>query len=82
MLPFKHGAFAAAVANQVPVLPVVISHYDFLDLSEDKRLEAGLVDIDVLDPISTVGLTMDEVEGLAEETRKMMLRTFMEQGQA
>ena len=27
MLPFKKGAFAAAIGSQMPVLPVVISHY-------------------------------------------------------
>ena len=27
MLPFKKGAFAAAIASQMPVLPVVVSHY-------------------------------------------------------
>ena len=27
MLPFKKGAFAAAIGSKMPVLPVVISHY-------------------------------------------------------
>ena len=30
MLPFKTGAFSAAIQACLPVLPVVFAHYDFL----------------------------------------------------
>ena len=31
MLPFKLGAFTSAIQAQIPILPVVFSHYDFYD---------------------------------------------------
>lgn len=33
LLPFKKGAFHLAVQAQVPIQPVVISHYSGFDLS-------------------------------------------------
>ena len=31
LLPFKKGAFHVAIAAKAPIIPVVVSQYDFLD---------------------------------------------------
>jgi lysophosphatidate acyltransferase len=75
MLPFKRGAFVAAVAAGLPILPVVFSHYDFLDISgKAPKLERGNVRISVLEPIPTKDLTEADAERLAAETREKMIQ--------
>jgi lysophosphatidate acyltransferase len=75
LLPFKLGAFGAAIEAQVPIQPIVFSHYDFFD-TKAKLLNPGGVQIHVLDPIPTDGLGPDNVEELAKETRLKMLQVF------
>lgn len=61
---FKKGAFHFALTNQLPILPVVISSYSsFLD-DKRRRFDQGNVIITTLPPISTEGLTMDDIEGM------------------
>lgn len=48
LLPFKRGAFIAAIRAQRPVLPVVISSYQKLDF---KKWDAGVIKVKVLSPI-------------------------------
>lgn len=75
---FKKGAFHVAIHGQVPILPVVFSSYrTFLD---DKRkiLNQGEIIIEALPLISTAGLTHDDVNGLIEQTRKLMVDRFTE----
>ncbi|CAG9773129.1 unnamed protein product [Ceutorhynchus assimilis] len=69
--PFKKGAFHAAITAQLPVMPVVFSTYYFLD-SPNKRFDQGTVIIEVLEPISTKGLSPDDVDDLAEKVRHKM----------
>ena len=40
LLPFKKGAFHVAIASQTAILPVVVSHYHFLD-SERHVFDKG-----------------------------------------
>nr|ACO15519.1 Probable 1-acyl-sn-glycerol-3-phosphate acyltransferase [Caligus clemensi] len=47
-LPFKKGAFHAAFDAGYPILPVVISHYDFLD--EPYSFRTGKIVFKVLGP--------------------------------
>lgn len=42
MLPFKKGAFHVALNSGLPILPVVISEYDFLD-HKKKLFENGKI---------------------------------------
>lgn len=75
MLAFKKGAFTAAIAAQVPVLPIVFSHYNFLD-TQAKVLRPGIVKVRVLAPIKTEGLGPDRAQELADLTRNVMLTAF------
>lgn len=70
VLPFKKGAFFTAINAGVPISPICISSYDSgLDFSKWK---SGKVIIEVLDPISTEGLTKRDVGLLCENTHKLM----------
>ena len=73
MLPFKAGAFNAAVKAGVPILPVVISHYEFYD-KKRKVLESGDIHVRVLDPIETEGIS--DVERLMKDTRNVMIESL------
>ncbi len=46
MMPFKKGAFHVAVDSGLPILPVVMSEYDFLD-HKKKRFGKGVINIQV-----------------------------------
>ncbi|XP_043475201.1 1-acyl-sn-glycerol-3-phosphate acyltransferase alpha [Leptopilina heterotoma] len=73
--PFKKGAFYVAINSQLPVLPVVFSSYYFL-CKEEKRFDSGRIIITTLPPISTEGLSKDDVESLMEKTKEMMNETL------
>ncbi|MFG1501442.1 1-acylglycerol-3-phosphate O-acyltransferase [Halobacteriovorax sp. XZX-3] len=71
LLPFKKGPFVVAIQGQLPIYPVVFSEYDkSFDL---RKLKPGKVIIEALEPISTQGLTMDDIGELMDKTREMML---------
>ncbi|XP_017887337.1 1-acyl-sn-glycerol-3-phosphate acyltransferase alpha isoform X2 [Ceratina calcarata] len=73
--PFKKGAFHVAVNSQLPILPVVFSSYYFLS-SKEKRFDSGRVIITILPPISTEGLSTNDIEHLMQQTRNVMSDAF------
>ncbi|XP_017781817.1 PREDICTED: 1-acyl-sn-glycerol-3-phosphate acyltransferase alpha [Nicrophorus vespilloides] len=74
---FKKGAFHLAIAAQLPILPVVYSRYYFLD-EKNKRFDTGKVIITTLAPISTEGMTTEDLEKLMDMTHKAMSETYLE----
>lgn len=67
-----------AIQSQLPILPVVYSSYStFLD-DKNKILTNGQVIISVLPEISTVGMTIDNLEELMEYTKDVMTQTYNE----
>lgn len=77
MLPFKKGAFAAAIEGQIPILPIVISHYDFLDTKKMIMDLPAKVDIHVLPLIQTEGYEGDQgVMDLTNKTAAVMQSVF------
>ncbi|KAE9550680.1 hypothetical protein FO519_006102 [Halicephalobus sp. NKZ332] len=77
MLPFKKGAFNIAVEAQIPIYPVVVSHYGSFYSSKEKVFKnRGQVIIQVLDPIPTKGLTREDVPTLLDRVRLEMLKEF------
>lgn len=77
LLPFKKGAFHLSVQANVPIVPVVCENYHRL-FDGKTRLERGTLKVKVLPPISTEGLTTDDVPELAERVRKIMLEALKE----
>ena len=69
---FYAGAFRLAIEAQVPVVPVVSRGLRNLCPAKDWRFRPGKVDVIFGEPISTVGMTEDDLERLAEITRQAM----------
>ncbi|KAL4706826.1 hypothetical protein ACJJTC_010060 [Scirpophaga incertulas] len=75
MLPFKKGAFAMAVAAQVPVIPVVFSPYYFINRKK-YIFDKGQVVMQCLEPVSTKGLTSEDVPNLINKVREKMIIAY------
>ncbi len=70
ILPFKTGAFVVAINTGVPVVPVAISGASaVLPPKGGLRVRPGLVRIDLLTPVATAGLGLDDRAGLARAAR-------------
>lgn len=77
LLPFKKGAFHLAVQAAVPIVPVVCENYHRL-FDGKSRFNRGVLKIKILPPVSTQGLTTDDVGKLADDVRESMLSTLRE----
>uniref|UniRef100_A0A8R1HRF3 1-acyl-sn-glycerol-3-phosphate acyltransferase n=1 Tax=Caenorhabditis japonica TaxID=281687 RepID=A0A8R1HRF3_CAEJA len=76
-IPFKKGAFNIAVRAQVPIIPVVFSDYrPFYSFVKKYFRNDGEVVIRALEPISTEGLTLDDVPALADKCRDVMFEAY------
>ncbi len=76
LLPFKKGAFQMAINAGVPILPVCVSTY-----SNHMRLNnwhSAEVLMRSLEPISTTGLTQNDLPALIEQCRNKMLACIEE----
>ena len=78
MLPFKKGAFHLAIEAQVPIVPIVCGSLNSLIDPKKKIFRGGELRIRVLPPVSTAGLTRDDLDSLIETVRSQMLKTFEE----
>ena len=70
LLPFKKGAFQMAITAGVPILPLCTSSYK--KTMRLNRWRAGAVKIRSLAPISTVGLTQDDLPALMAQCHLQM----------
>ncbi|VDN07135.1 unnamed protein product [Thelazia callipaeda] len=77
MLEFKKGAFNLAVFAQIPIIPIVISSYKHF-YNKDMRYFAnsGYAIVEVMEPIETVGKTIEDVPQLADLVRSKMIEQF------
>ncbi|ANI30119.1 acyl-phosphate glycerol 3-phosphate acyltransferase [Yersinia entomophaga] len=70
LLPFKTGAFHAAIAAGVPIVPICVSNTNGnINLN---RWNNGLVIVEMLPPIDTSGYSKERVRELAEHCRNLM----------
>lgn len=70
LLPFKKGAFRMAIEAGVPIVPICVSRYaDQLDFN--KRV-SGTVEIEILEPVSTAGMTFKDTDRLMDECWRKM----------
>jgi 1-acyl-sn-glycerol-3-phosphate acyltransferase len=70
LLPFKTGAFHAALAAGVPIIPVCVSNTS--NKINLNRLNNGLVIVEMLPPIDTSHWGKDQVRDLATHCREVM----------
>ncbi|EGF79757.1 hypothetical protein BATDEDRAFT_89161 [Batrachochytrium dendrobatidis JAM81] len=76
LLPFKKGAFHLATQGNIPLIPIVCSTYYPCYSESEMVFEPATIQIRVLPPIETAGLTTADVDQLMETTRKAMLSTL------
>ncbi|KAI0512597.1 hypothetical protein F5B22DRAFT_298019 [Xylaria bambusicola] len=77
LLPFKKGAFHLAVQAGVPIVPVVVANYSHILHIKSLVFNGGKIPVKVLDPISTAGLTAEDVDELTRSTRELMLQEII-----
>lgn len=70
LLPFKKGAFQMAIAAGVPIVPLCCSSYS--KTMQLNRWHSGNLVIRSLPPISTQGLTTDDIPALMERCHAQM----------
>lgn len=76
MLPFKTGAFHAAMAAGVPVVPVCVSTTE--GRIKLNRWNNGVVIVEMLPLVDTSKYTREQVRELAEDCRQMMIKRIAE----
>ena len=70
LLSFKKGAFYMAVETKTPVVPVAMKNTDWLMGKGTGVARPGTIEMVILPPIETAGLSTDEdVARLTQETR-------------
>jgi 1-acyl-sn-glycerol-3-phosphate acyltransferase len=69
LLPFRDGAFRLAIEAQVPVLPLAVAGTRECRPKGSKWFGEAKAKVQVLAPISTVGMTVDDVATLRERVR-------------
>ena len=67
-----------AIDSGLPILPIVISEYDFIDRKNKTFGSAGdpEVTLTILNPIETNTLTKDDINDLMTDTRNKMIQIF------
>ena len=72
LLPFKKGPFHMAVNAQVPLVPIVATSVEPLIDMKRRKFHAGTINIEVLEPISTKGLTENNIDELISRAQTEM----------
>ena len=72
LLPFKKGAAWIAINYQLPILPVVTRNAGKLMPRGEVWLKSGNVDIEILQPIDTKNMSLDEVRELTNRVENLI----------
>ena len=72
LLPFKDGAFRLAIESGAPILPLVVAGTRRAMASGSFRFQKARARVEVLDPIETTGLTLDDIASLKERVRTII----------
>ncbi|HYW32181.1 MAG TPA: lysophospholipid acyltransferase family protein [Gemmatimonas sp.] len=70
MLPFKDGAFRLAIEAGVPILPIAVAGTRFAMAKGTFRFLRATALAQLLEPIDTAGMTLDDVGALKQRTRE------------
>jgi 1-acyl-sn-glycerol-3-phosphate acyltransferase len=77
MLPFKSGSFLLAILSGVPVVPITLNGTRGVLVPDTYHVRAGQTEMIVHPPITTQGLTPDNVAELSEHVRKQIVSRFV-----
>ncbi len=73
LLPFKDGAFALAIEAHVPVLPLALTGTRSCLPKGSRWLGEASAVVQILEPLSTEGMTVDDVPRLRERAREIIV---------
>ena len=73
LLPFKDGAFRLAIEAGAPILPLVVAGTRNAMAKGTFRFQPARARVQVLPPIETTGMTLDDVASLKERTRAVIV---------
>lgn len=80
MLPFKGGAFIFAIQLQVPIVPVAIHNAaEVMPARKYLTILGGRIVVELLPPIPTVGLTIEDYPKLREQVRAVLIKALRPQ---
>lgn len=79
---FKNGPFKLAIETQAAILPVVIHNAwnAFWDDAKSFGSRPGIIQVEVLKPITTVGLSPDEADRLRDDVYHLIKRHWNKTG--
>lgn len=77
LMPFHDGAFRIAIETQQPLLPVTVRNAGQLMPPKKLFLKPGYIDIFVHPPISTEGLTLQDLPALKQRAREAILEPLL-----
>lgn len=69
LLHFKRGAFAIAIHTGLPILPTTVFGADEAWLPNRKRIDGGPITVSIGTPITTEGLTDNDVSSLRDRAK-------------
>lgn len=75
MRPFKKGAFAIAVKNQLPILPVTI-HGGWEAWPPGGLVRGGPITVTISKPIDVTGTDRSDIPRLLDETRQVIHESY------
>jgi 1-acyl-sn-glycerol-3-phosphate acyltransferase len=70
MLPFKDGAFRLAIEAGVPILPIAVAGTRYAMAKGTFRFLRARAIAQLLEPIETTGMTLDDIGALKQRTRE------------
>jgi len=73
---FYEGAFQLAIDAQVSIIPIIISNTAKLLPPYKTNVFPGIVNIEVLEAISTINLKREDIDEIKSKTFKMMLEVL------
>lgn len=82
LLPFKDGAFRLAIEAQVPVLPLAVHGAATALKAHDWRQGRSTAEVRVLEPVSTEGMTLDDVASLKQQVRERIVAELVSMGRS
>ena len=77
LLPFKAGSFYIAILAGVPIVPITLNGTAYVLKPDTYHVRAGQTEMIVHPAIETQGLTLKDVDKLAEQVRGIIASRFV-----
>lgn len=77
LMPFKKGAFRIAIDNGMPIVPVTITGSERVWKPGSKLIRGGPVRLVIHEPVSTSGLTQNDIGDLRDRVRGVVEKSYL-----